>query len=164
MQQDCRMAETHAEAVETINADAEAVYDIVTDLPNMGKLSPENTGGKWVGGATGPTVGARFRGNNKAGWRRWSTSVKVIDAERGKLFAFHVTAGPFAVADWCYEFEADGDGTKVTEKWDDRRPGWMKALSGPVMGVEDRGGHNEGNMQATLRALKTAAESATTST
>jgi hypothetical protein len=162
MQQDCRMAETHAEAVETINADAGAVYDIVADLPNMGKLSPENTGGKWIGGANGPAVGARFRGNNRAGWRRWSTVVNVTEAERGARFAFHVKAGPFAVADWAYEFETNGAGTKVTEKWDDRRPGWMKALSGPVMGVSDRGGHNENNMQATLRALKQAAESGTT--
>jgi hypothetical protein len=156
------MAETHAEAVETIEADAETVYDIVADLPNMGQLSPENTGGKWIGGATGPTVGARFRGNNKSGWRRWSTQAKVTEADRGKRFAFHVTVGPVAVADWAYEFETDGAGTKVRETWNDRRPGWMKTLSGPVMGVSDRGGHNETNMQATLRALKKIAESGTT--
>jgi hypothetical protein len=162
MQQDGRMAETHAEAVETINADAKTVYDIVADLPNMGRLSPENTGGKWVGGASGPKVGAKFRGNNKAGWRRWSTQVTVTQADRGKRFAFHVSAGPVAVADWAYQFEPSGTGTRVTETWDERRPGWMKALSGPVTGVSDRGSHNESNMQATLRALKKLAESGTT--
>lgn len=156
------MAETHAEAAETIKADPETIYDIVADLPNMGSLSPENTGGKWVGGATGPRVGAKFRGNNKAGWRRWSTQVEVTEADRGRRFAFHVSAGPVAVADWIYVLEPNGEGTKVTETWDDRRPGWMKALSGPVMGVSDRGAHNETNMQATLRALKKIAESGTT--
>jgi hypothetical protein len=156
------MAETHAQVVETIKAEAETLYEIVADLPNMGKLSPENTGGKWVGGATGPTVGARFRGSNKAGWRRWSTQAKVTAADRGKRFSFHVSSGPVAVADWAYEFETNGKGTKVTEIWDDRRPGWMKALSGPLMGVSDRGAHNETNMQATLRALKKIAESGTT--
>jgi hypothetical protein len=159
MQQDCRMASTHAEAAETINADPKTVYDIVADLPGMGRLSPENVGGKWVGGADGPTVGARFRGNNRAGWRRWSTTAKVTAAEPGKRFAFHVSVGPFAVADWSYEFEPAGSGTTVTEKWDERRPGWMKTLSGPVMGVYDRGEHNGNGMEVTLAALKKAAES-----
>jgi hypothetical protein len=155
------MADTHAEAVETISADADTLYDIVADLPNMGSLSPENTGGKWLRGATGAAVGAKFRGNNKSGWRRWSTAVEVTAAERGRRFAFHVSAGPFDVADWVYEFESTGSATTVTEKWDDLRPGWMKALSGPVMGVSDRGEYNGDTMQATLTALKTAAESRT---
>jgi hypothetical protein len=36
----------------------------------------------------------------------------------------------------------------------------MKLGSGPVMGVVDRAGHNRRNMEATLAALKTAAETA----
>jgi hypothetical protein len=158
MQQDCRMTSTHADAVETIKAAPTAVYDAVADLPNMGKLSPENTGGKWLGAATGAAVGARFRGNNRAGWRRWSTSVEVTEADPGKRFAFRVTSGPVSVAEWSYDFEAEGDTTKVTESWTDKRPGWMKALSGPVMGISDRAEHNRKGMQATLAALKNAVE------
>jgi ribosome-associated toxin RatA of RatAB toxin-antitoxin module len=157
------MADTHAEAVATISAEPDTLYDLVSDLPNMGKFSPENTGGRWLGGATGPVVGAKFRGNNKAGWRRWSTAVEVTAADRGKRFAFHVKSGPFDVADWTYEFDAAGSETTVVEKWDDCRPGWMKALSGPVMGIADRGHHNENAMAATLSALKHAVEGATTS-
>jgi hypothetical protein len=158
------MTDTHVEAVETINADAGALYDLVADLPRMGALSPENTGGRWIGGASGPAVGAKFRGNNKSGWRRWSTTAEVIAAEPGKRFGFHVSVGPVAVADWTYEFAPNGTTTTVTEKWDDRRPGWMDALSGVVMGVPDRATHNEHNMQATLAALKTAAEAAAAQT
>jgi hypothetical protein len=153
------MGEKHAEVSETINADPQTVYDLVADLPGMGKLSPENTGGRWVGGASGPAVGAKFRGNNKAGWRRWSTSVEVTAADPGKRFAFHVTVAGVPIADWAYEFASDGTATTVTEIWDDRRPGWMDKLSGVVMGVADRGGHNEANMAATLKALKQTAES-----
>jgi hypothetical protein len=152
------MASTHADAVETIDADPTTVYDAVADLPNMGDLSPENVGGKWLNGATGPVVGARFRGHNQAGWRRWWTSVEVTEANPGKRFAFHVTVGPFTVADWAYEIEPAGEGTKVTETWTDLRPGWMKALSGPAMGVSDRAEHNRKNMHATLSALKAAVE------
>ena len=52
------------------NSDPTTLYELVADLPSMGRISPENTGGKWVGGATTPRVGARFRGTNQAGWRR----------------------------------------------------------------------------------------------
>ena len=48
-------------------ADAIELYDLVSDLPRMGEWSPENTGGKWVNGAAGPVVGARFKGSNKSG-------------------------------------------------------------------------------------------------
>ena len=41
------------EVSERIDAPAERVYDLVTDLPRMGEWSPENTGGKWLDGATG---------------------------------------------------------------------------------------------------------------
>ena len=53
MHQDCRMTEKKAEATETIAADPGALYDLVSDLCRMGEWSPEATGGRWVGGATG---------------------------------------------------------------------------------------------------------------
>jgi hypothetical protein len=154
------MAAKHAEATETITADAGELYDLVADLAQMGNLSPEATGGHWVGGATGPVVGARFRGNNRSGWRRWSTLSEVTTAERGKQFAFHVTVAGVPVSDWRYDFESDGTTTRVLEQWNDLRPGWMDALSKPVMGVADRAVHNQRNMALTLTALKQAAEKA----
>src|SRR3546814_5728159 len=48
-----------------IAAPPERIYAIVTDIENMGRLSPECTGGRWLAGATGPRVGARFKGTNK---------------------------------------------------------------------------------------------------
>jgi hypothetical protein len=152
------MAERNLEVSTDIKADAARLYDLVSDLPQMGRWSPENTGGKWRGGASGPTVGAKFTGSNKAGWRRWTTSVEVTDANPGKRFAFHVSFVGVPIADWTYEFSDDVGTTKVTEIWDDRRPGWMDKLSAPVMGVADRPAHNRKNMEATLAALKQAAE------
>lgn len=152
------MAETHLEVSATIAADAGTLYDMVADLTRMGSWSPENTGGKWIGGANGPATGAKFKGNNKSSWRRWSTTVEVTDATPAKRFAFHVTYTGVPIADWAYEFTEDGSTTTVTETWDDRRPGWMDKLSGVVMGVPDRGSHNRANMIATLEGLKAAAE------
>ena len=64
----------------TIRADAGELYDLVSDLPRMGEWSPENTGGRWVNGAAGPVVGARFKGTNQSGWRKWKTDVVVTVA------------------------------------------------------------------------------------
>jgi uncharacterized protein YndB with AHSA1/START domain len=157
MREDAPVTDT-VEVSEHIDAPAATVYDLVSDLPRMGQWSPEARGGRWLDGAAKPQQGARFRGNNRSGWRRWSTTVEVTDAERGNRFAFHVTLGPVAISDWSYDFAPSATGTTVTERWADRRPGWMRALSGPVMGVSDRGGHNRANMQQTLQALKQAAE------
>jgi uncharacterized protein YndB with AHSA1/START domain len=141
-----------------IKADPEAVWRLVSDLPRMGEWSPENTGGKWLGGASGPAKGARFRGWNKHGLRRWPTTVKVTVADEGREFAFDVSSGPLSVSTWRYTFQATAGGTKVTESWEDRRPKWMRELSKPVMGVADRDGHNRRGMEHTLAALKAAAE------
>jgi hypothetical protein len=146
------------EVSESVSAPAPEVYSLVADLPRMGEWSPENTGGRWLGGASGPTVGARFRGTNRAGWRFWSTTVTVRAADAGRRFAFDVDIAGFPVATWEYTFaDADG-GCVVTEHWTDRRPSWMRAASVPVTGVRDRGAHNRANMQETLRRLKAAAE------
>jgi hypothetical protein len=156
------MASKYAEATETIDADPDTLYDLVSDLAKMGNWSPEATGGHWVGGATGPAVGAKFRGNNRSGWRRWSTTAEVTAADRGRRFAFHISFTGVPIADWSYDFEADGSSTRVTEQWTDLRPGWMDALSGPMMGVTDRAVHNQRNMALTLTALKKAAETSQT--
>ena len=36
------------------------VWALVSDLPRMGRFSPENLGGRWLRGATGPAVGVEF--------------------------------------------------------------------------------------------------------
>ena len=141
-----------------IAAPADKVWAFVSDLPRMGEWSPENTGGQWVGGATGPTVGAKFRGTNRKGLRRWSTTCTVTAADVGKRFTFEVTYGPVRISTWDYTLTGDGTDTTVVEEWTDRRPAWMRVAGVPVMGVPDRGAHNRQGMEKTLANLKAAAE------
>lgn len=54
-----------ASVARVIGAPAEVVYDLVSDVTRMGDYSPENTGGTWLDGATGPAVGARVTGTNE---------------------------------------------------------------------------------------------------
>jgi hypothetical protein len=152
------MADKQVEVSTDIRCDAERLYDMVSELTDMGQWSPEAVGGRWLRGATGPAVGARFRGNNRSGWRRWSTLAEVTEAERGKRFAFRVSFAAVPIAAWTYEFAGSGDATVVTERWNDLRPWWMDKGSGPIMGVPDRPDHNRKNMEATLSALKSSAE------
>jgi hypothetical protein len=146
------------EVSEHIAAAPAELYEMVSDLPRMGEWSPENTGGRWSGGTRTAKVGATFRGRNRSGWRRWRTVVTVTAAEPGRRFAFDVHFAAVPISTWEYTFTAADGGCLVTESWTERRPGWMRALSGPVMAIPDRVEHNRAGMEATLRALKSAAE------
>jgi hypothetical protein len=142
-----------------IAATPEAAYARISDLPRMGELSPENRGGRWLRGATGPDVGARFRGHNANGIRRWSTSVVVTAAEPGREFTFDTTFWGIPVSRWRYTFEPTGAGCRVTESWEDRRPGWFKGPAGLATGVLDREQMTGGSIEHTLARLKTVLES-----
>jgi hypothetical protein len=136
-----------------IAATPEALWARVSDIERMGDISPESTGGTWLRGATGPAVGARFKGENRRGKKSWSTTGKVVAAEPGREFAFEVVAGPFKVARWSYRFEPEGGSCRVIETWTDQR-GWVaNRLGKPVSGVADRASHNRESMEATLTRL-----------
>lgn len=141
-----------------IEASPEALYDLISDPANMGRLSPECTGGRWLDGATGPAVGARFKGSNKRGFVRWSTTSTVVAADRGEEFAFEV--GDSGTR-WGYRFEADGTGTVVTESRAASKPYPFiaKAFTTVLLGGVDR--HTQElreGMAATLQRLKDLAE------
>jgi hypothetical protein len=144
-----------------IAAPAQRVWDLVSDLPAMGALSQENTGGSWQGGATGPAVGARFTGRNRNGWRRWSTTVRVSRCEPGRAFAFEVAFAGIPVSEWAYEVTGEPGGCTVSETWTDRRPAWFKAPAGLATGVRDRAEATASGIEHTLSALKRVAEART---
>ncbi|MGH3491120.1 MAG: SRPBCC family protein [Actinopolymorphaceae bacterium] len=54
-----------------IAADPRAVYDIVTDVAQLPRWAVETVSCRWLDGADGPVVGARFRGVNRNGPLRW---------------------------------------------------------------------------------------------
>jgi uncharacterized protein YndB with AHSA1/START domain len=136
-----------------IAAPPDEVWALVSDLPRMGEWSPENEGGEWVGGATGPTAGAKFRGSNRHGSKRWKTMATIVDADPGRRLSFRVTAFGLKVADWAYDIEPTATGCLVTESWTDLRPGFFKPIAKLATGVEDRLEHTRPAMEATLDAL-----------
>jgi uncharacterized protein YndB with AHSA1/START domain len=97
-----------------------SVWDLVSDITNTGRFSPETFEAEWLGGATGPAVGVKFRGHvrrNGRGPVYW-TVCRITDCEPGRVFAFDVIGpGGRTVNSWRYEFEPSGDGTAVTESF-----------------------------------------------
>jgi hypothetical protein len=92
----------------------EELYDMVSDVTQMGKWSPVCTGGWWDEGASA-RVGGRFTGRNELGDRTWETLCEVVAADRGREFAFVVGD---AWTRWGYTFEPVDGGTKMTESWE----------------------------------------------
>lgn len=149
----------HVEVSRTVAASPEKVYEMVSDLPRMGEWSPENTGGKWVKGASGPAVGAVFQGTNQLGRKKWKTVSKVTAADVGREFAFDVTAAGMKVAGWGFTISPAADlvgGSTVTHWWDDHRNPVIAKITGLALGVKDRAAHNRSNMEHMLERLTAA--------
>ena len=146
-----------------IQAPAQRVWALVSDVTRMGEWSPESTGASWLPGVKGPQRGARFLGKNRNGWRRWWTVGTIVDSEPGRLFGFRVTAPVFQIADWGYDVEATSAGCRVTESWTDRRGRFIKPVSTWVSGVGNRAEMNRAAMERTLDRLKAAAEASSDS-
>jgi hypothetical protein len=144
-----------------IAADPDTIWAMVTDLPRMGELSPENIGGHWLDGATGPAVGARFRGYNRNGTKLWWTRVRVLVCEPGRRFTFDVRT-PFGVrvSRWSYEITPTAAGCRLTEHWYRVGSWFIRRFMGPrVTGRLDRPGYNVYSIEHTLAAVKARAES-----
>ena len=131
---------------------------MVSDLTRMGEWSPENVGGEWIGGSTGPEPGAKFRGANENGRKKWKAVATVVDADPGRRFSFRVTAFGLKISDWGYDFEPTPTGCRVTETWTDLRPGWFKPLARAATGVDDRQIHTQAGVELTLERLGAVAE------
>jgi hypothetical protein len=130
-----------AQAEVTIDADPQAVYALITDLPTLSACAEEAGSMKWRKGSAA-TAGAVFRGTNRNGIRRWSTTCTVTDAEPGSIFAFDVVYFGIPVAHWRYDIIPLNNrataGCRVTERMWDRRPGWFVKPGGVATGVMDR--------------------------
>ncbi|MCU1354489.1 MAG: hypothetical protein JWM05_3698 [Acidimicrobiales bacterium] len=150
------------EARITIDAAPEVVYDLVADVTNMGRWSPECFRCEWVDGATEPAVGARFKGWNKAKAHglpvKWSTVSTVRQADPGKAFSFEVENSG---ARWTYRFEPEGAaGCTVVETREDTTKPLLAKVFSVFAGKGNRDAAQRDGMVKTLERLKAGAESA----
>ena len=144
-------------ATTTIAAPIADVFAAVTDVTRMGEWSPECVACRWVGGATGPAVGAKFEGDNVATLgpitlKRWTTTSEVVEVEPNSSFEF-VAEG---YSSWRYDFVERDGATIVTESFS-HPPyvGWQKWVYGRL--ANRRKAMTTG-MQATLARIKQSLE------
>jgi uncharacterized protein YndB with AHSA1/START domain len=145
---------------EEIVAPADRVWEMVADVTRMGQWSPENVGATWLGGATGPAPGARFRGKNRNGKRSWKTTGTIVESEPGRRFGFRVTAMGLKSSEWHYQFDPTSSGCRVTESWIDQRGAIVRTAGRLTTGVDHDATSTRAGMEQTLRQLKAVAESA----
>ncbi len=139
-----------------IDAPPEAVWALVSDVTQIGKYSPETFEAEWLDGATGPVVGAKFRGHVKRNGRGpvyWAPCTVVV-AEANKEFAFTVGIGSEdkALNRWGYVLEPSGEGTDVTESFR-LTPKLALRVYWALLGWA-RGRTNRNGMQTTLERMK----------
>ena len=153
-----------------VDIDPAAAYDAVSDVTQMGRWSPENTGAVVDEPGRPAYPGMTFVGANRRGPMRWRTECRVTIADRPQCFAFTVQrfglwkpALSVAIATWEYRFEPVDEGTRITEIWYDDRTNWPEtpALWFDRIATGRRGfaEFQESNIQRTLAHLKQELES-----
>ncbi|HEX7277480.1 MAG TPA: SRPBCC family protein [Acidimicrobiales bacterium] len=142
-----------------ISAAPGRVWSMVSDVTRIGEFSPEVVSCEWIDGATGPAVGARFRGQNKRGRTKWSTTCEVTACVTAKEFAF-VTHPDKPATAWRYQFSPAAGGTEVTETFELLQPlgKASRLLTRVTTGVKDREADMVESMQQTLERLRAVAE------
>jgi hypothetical protein len=143
-----------------IDAEQQTLYSMVADVTRTPEWSPEVVACRWIDGATGPAVGARFRARNKLRWFAWSNSPVVVTADPGREFTFSRAERGGGELVWRYRFEPAETGTTVIESYEVIRRvpmalSWMLRL---VLGVQDHRAHLKAGMHTSLLRLKDTAE------
>ena len=143
-----------------VDAPPEKVWAAVTDVSRMGEWSPETLKGEWLDGATGPVVGGRFKGSNKRGFLRWSTTADVVAADDAHEFAFAVGGA----TKWTYKFASEDGGTRLEESFELLKDlAWYyDVVERYLMRIKDRRADLEAAMQTTLERIKRAVEGSAT--
>ncbi len=149
----------HGSVTVHMDAPPEVVWDVVSDVTRIGEFSPETFEAEWVDGATGPALGARFRGHvrrNGVGPVYW-TACKVTSCEPGKEFGFAVYGGGRRINNWRYQLaETPDGGTDVTESFELAPTPYLRAYW-LLLGWHRRRA-NERGMRQTLERIRTVAE------
>ncbi len=138
-----------------VDAPPDLVWELVSNLRRMSEWSPENQGGEWIAGTPGE-VGARFKGRNKRGRASWSTTCEVLEAERGRTFAFGVGTAGRPDTTWRFQLSPlPGGRTEVVEEFTMRKPAGAltRLLTRLTTGVRDREADLEEGMRHTLERL-----------
>ncbi|MER5539564.1 SRPBCC family protein [Streptomyces mirabilis] len=148
-----------------IAAPPERVWELVSDIELMPRLSDELQSVEWRDGATEPVLGARWVGRSKhEAFGEWATTSHVVEYEPLRVFAWAVEDLDNPTAIWRFTLEPQDGGTLLRE-WMQMGPG-RSGLSFAIDRMPEkeqkivfvRMREFENNISATLEAIKKLAE------
>ncbi|WP_243787995.1 SRPBCC family protein [Saccharopolyspora gloriosae] len=110
-----RLADRPTTEVRTwIAAAPEQVWPVVSDIERLPEASSELHAVEWLDGASGPVLGARFRGHNRNDvLGEWATTSHVIECDPGRAFAWAVQDPAEPNATWRFVLAPKDGGTEL---------------------------------------------------
>jgi uncharacterized membrane protein len=158
---DCPTAEVRA----WVNAPANRVWPLVSDVRLMPELSGELQSVEWLDGAGAAALGARFAGRSRhEALGEWESVSQVVEFEPERVFAWAVGDAADPAAIWRFRLDARDGGTELSQ-WVQLGPG-RSGLSLAIDQMPDkeqkivfvRMREFERNMTATVERIKALAE------
>ncbi len=144
-----------------INAAADDVWAVISDLRRMGEWSPQCKKMFMLGGPVG--VGTRTLNINRQGLKVWPTTAKVIRVSPGTELAFRIGENRTV---WSYTIEPSTNGVRVTERREaaNGTTTWISSFFVDKLlgGNDDFEAELKAGMAETLGKIKEAAESSAT--
>jgi len=147
-----------------IEASRERVWELIRDINIASRFSDEFLGADWSANIP-PMIGTSFVGRNQRGDRYWETTSYVRAYDPPNLFAWNVGDLDLPSAQWRFEINSVGEQSRLRHSM----------IIGPGVGGTARAmrdnpdeSHNiltrrreqlKGNMELTIRGIKTEAES-----
>lgn len=124
------MADSYEKLLEDsieIDAPADKVWALISDVPRMAKWSPQVVKSTVKGGEV--KLGAKFSNLNKQGFKRWPTNGKIVrftpPTDGAGEFAFRISENKSV---WAFQLEPTATGgTRLTERRE--TPEGVSALS-----------------------------------
>jgi hemerythrin-like domain-containing protein len=99
-----------------VDADIDAVWDIVRDVTRIGEWSHECVSATWLGSAETAVPGARFRGRNRAGMFRWGRVCEVMSADHYQFVWRTVPTALFPDStEWAIRLRPVANGTEMEQ-------------------------------------------------
>jgi hypothetical protein len=146
-----------------MKASVEEVWALVSDVTRIGEFSPETFEAQWTHGATGPAVGARFKGHvkrNGVGPTYWTpctvTAAQAPTSNGEAVFEFAVGLDANPINTWGYRMQPENGGTSVTEYYR-LTPAWYIRGYWLLLG-RLRAKTNERGMRTTLEKMRAVVE------
>lgn len=125
------------EVSRVIDATPAQLWPFLTDIDLPARFSSEFQGAEWLDGATGPSLGARFRGTNEhpvVG--RWQVTCTIVEFEPERVIGWAVENVDDPAAQWRFTLEPVDGGTRLTQ-WCQLGPG-RSGLSPAIERMPDR--------------------------